>query len=192
MMQLTKKTLLAAFIVCFVAACVAPGPKIRTDYDHAADFSAYRTFSFVKETGTDRGGYSTLVTSYFKAAVRREMEARGYRYVDTDPDLLVNFFTDARDVTDVYSYPSASLGYGYYGYRYGLYTAWPFYDRDVETVHYKVGTANVDVVDAKKKQMIWEGVAEGRMTDAAMANPQATINATVADLFKKFPGKPAA
>jgi hypothetical protein len=40
--------------------------------------------------------------------------------------------------------------------------------------------------------MIWEGVAEGRMNDAAMANPQATIDATVGDLFKKFPGKPNA
>jgi len=191
-MKNLKKNFIAAFALCFLAACAAQGPKVHVDYDHAADFNVYRTFGFLKETGTDRGGYSTLVTSYFKSAVRREMEARGFRYVEADPDLMVNFYMAARDVTDVYSYPSASLGYGYYGYRYGLYTAWPFYDRDIETVHYKVGTANVDIVDAKRKQMIWEGVAEGRLTDAAMANPQATINSTVADLFKKFPGKPAA
>ena len=33
-----------------------------------------------------------------------------------------------------------------------------------ETMHYKVGTANIDVVDARRKQLIWVAVAEGRLT----------------------------
>ena len=85
--------------------------------------------------------------------------------------------------------PNASLGYGYYGYRYGLYSGWPMYDED-RTVNYKVGTINVDIVDAEKKQLIWEGVSEGRVSEEAMANPKVTVNAVVTELMRKYPGKP--
>ena len=96
------------------------------------------------------------------------MQRRGFVYDETDPDLLVNFFSNVREVTDVRRSPQASFGYGYYGYRYGLYGAWPYYDDYVDTVRYKVGTANIDIVDGERMQLIWEGVAEGRITEAAM------------------------
>ena len=48
------------------------------------------------------------------------MQKRGYIYDEVDPDLLVNFFANVRDVTDVRRTPNFSAGYGYYGYRYGL------------------------------------------------------------------------
>lgn len=180
--------LLAA--VLLVAGCASNrAPPSRIDYDRKADFSVYRTFGFPKETGTDRGGYSTLVTSYFKSSVTTAMEARGYKYTEDHPDLLVNFFMNTRDRTEVRSQPNASLGYGYYGYRYGLYNAWPMYDED-RTVTYKVGTINIDIVDAEKKQLVWEGVSEGRVSEEAMSNPKVTVNAVVTELMRQYPGRP--
>jgi hypothetical protein len=35
----------------------------------------------------------------------------------------------------------------------------------------KVGTANIDIVDGERMQLIWEGVAEGRITEEDMDNP---------------------
>lgn len=173
-----------------VAGCATTSRvPTRIDYDKKADFSVYRTFGFPKETGTDRGGYSTLVTSYFKNSVTTAMEARGYKYTEDHPDLLVNFYMNTRDRTELRPRPSMSLGYGYYGYRYGLYNAWPMYDED-RTVTYKVGTINVDIVDAEKKQLIWEGVSEGRVSDEAMANPKVAVNAVVTELMRQYPGKP--
>lgn len=180
----------AMIVALLVAGCASNrAPPTRIDYDKKADFSVYRTFGFPQETGTDRGGYSTLVTSYFKSAMTTAMEARGYKYTEDHPDLLVNFFMNTRERTEVRSQPSASLGYGYYGYRYGLYNAWPMYDED-RTVTYKVGTINVDIVDAEKKQLVWEGVSEGRMSDEAMANPKVTVNAVVTELMRQYPGRP--
>lgn len=171
-----------------VAGCATNrAPPTRIDYDRKADFSVYRTYGFPKETGTDRGGYSTLVTSYFKSSMATAMEARGYKYSEDHPDLLVNFYMNTRERTEVR--PNMSLGYGYYGYRYGLYNAWPLYDED-RTVTYKVGTINVDIVDAEKKQLIWEGVSEGRVSDEAMANPKVTVNAVVTELMRQYPGRP--
>jgi hypothetical protein len=178
--------LMAAMML--MAGCASTrAPQTRIDYDKKADFSVYRTFGFPKETGTDRGGYSTLVTSYFKNAVRTSMEARGYKYSEERPDLLVNFFMNTRERTE--TRPSPSAGYGYYGYRYGLYNAWPMYDDD-RTVTYKVGTINLDIVDAEKKQLIWEGVSEGRVTEESMANPKVTVDAIVMELMRQYPGKP--
>jgi hypothetical protein len=160
---------------------------VTVDYDRSANLASYRTYGFPEEVGTDRAGYSTLVTRYFKDAVNREMQKRGYVYDETDPDLLVNFYSNVREVTDVRTTPGAYLGYGYYCYRYGLYGTWPFYG-DVQTVRYKVGTANIDIVDGERMQLIWEGVAEGRITKDDMKNPRVTIDAIVAELFQRFSG----
>ena len=187
-MTKNKSWLLPAAIlgVAVLASC-ASGPTIRSDYDRSADFSSYRTFGFASELGTDRAGYSTLITEHFKRAVRNEMESRGYEYADNNPDLLANFYVAIREKTDVRSTPAPTVGVGYYGYRYGLYTGWPAYSTDVRTVHYKTGTANVDLIDAKRKQLIWEGVAEGKVKDESLANPGEAIEGVVAELFEQFP-----
>jgi hypothetical protein len=182
-------SLLAIFVL---ATGCASGPDIRINSAPDANLAAYSTFGFPEQTGTDRGGYSTFVTDYFKAAVRDQMEQRGYRYVDENPDLLVNFFANARERTEVRSQPTTSMGYGYYGYRYGLYGAWPMYAQDVDTVTYRVGTANVDVVDAREKQLIWEGVAEGRIKQSDMEQPKEAIQSVVSQLFTHFPGRASA
>ncbi len=177
---------LALACSAFFTAC-ATGPELRTDYDRSVDFTRYETFGFAEELGTDRAGYSSLITTHFQDAVRDEMDALGYRYVEADPDLIVNFYTRVRERSEVRSRPSMTVGVGYYGYRYGLYTAWPMYEQEVDTVHYRVGTANIDVVDAERRQLIWEGVAEGRLTREALENPRPAIERTVHDLFMQFP-----
>ncbi|MBC7983173.1 MAG: DUF4136 domain-containing protein, partial [Candidatus Obscuribacterales bacterium] len=160
------------------------------------DFTSYRTFGFPPATGTDRGGYATLVTTYFKEAVQREMTARGYLYAESAPDLLVNFYSEARDKTEVVPRPGAMLGFGYghgYGYRrfgyprYGWYSAWPFYDDDIDVVSYKAGTIKLDVVDAKREQTVWEARVEERLSEQAQDNPRPNIDHLITEMFRKYP-----
>ena len=181
-----RKLLTLAAVAVFAAGCASTpnAPPSRIDYDKAADFSVYRTYGFPKETGTDRGGYSTLVTSYFKNSISTAMEARGYKYAEEKPDLLVNFFMNTRDRTETTNTP----GYAYYRYRYGLYNPWPMYEEN-RTVTYQVGTINIDIVDAEKKQLVWEGVSEGRVSEEQMANPKVTVNAVVTELMMQYPGR---
>lgn len=178
--------LLAASLL-LLGAC-ASQPTIRTNIDQGTDLSVYRTFGFPAELGTDRGGYSTLITSHFKEAVTQEMTARGYQFAESNPDLLVNFFANVRERTEVRSDPTPA--FGYYGYRYGLYSAWPLYrPYDIQTVTYRVGTVNVDIVDAARKQMVWEGIAEGTVSREQMDNPRAAIHDAVALIFQQYPGR---
>jgi hypothetical protein len=185
--MITRRSLgipgIVALIATLLTACESE-PKIRANTDPSANLSIYKTYAFVAQPGTNRGGYSTPLTTYFETAVAREMDARGYRKVDSNPELLVNFNANAVEKADIESVPGPAVGY--YGYRAGLYAG-----GGVETVRYKVGTANVDVADAGKKKLLWEGVAEGELTDSAMKNPQAAVDKVVTQIFVQFPGRVA-
>ena len=173
-------------VLLLVAGC-ASGPSIRVDKDPAADMSAYKTFGFFDQLATDRANYSTIVTSRLKQATRTQLEAKGLTYSEQDPDLRVNFFLKVSEKQEVRSTPSATVGVGYYGYRGGMYGAWGGYPYDVETVNYKAGTLNIDLVDAKKNSLVWQGLAEGRVSDEAYKNPGPAIDAVVAQIFSNFP-----
>jgi Domain of unknown function (DUF4136) len=171
-------------LACALITACESGPKVHSNLDPGANLSSYKTYAFVPEPATNRGGYSTPLTTYFEAAVSREMDSRGYRRVEANPDLLINFNANAQEKVDIQSTPAPAVGY--YGYRAGLYAG-----GGVETVRYKVGTANVDVADASKKKLLWEGVAEGELTDDVMKDPQAAVNQVVMQMFVQFPGRAA-
>jgi hypothetical protein len=166
-----------------LGAC-ATGPTIESNYDHTANFDAYRTFGYFSPLGTDKTGYSSLVTQALKNATRREMEARGYAYSETDPDLLLNFNAKLAQQVEVSQIPMGPP-VGYYGYRGGFYGGWGGYYTNVD--QYTEGTLNIDLVDAARRQLVWEGVAIGRVTEKHRENREAAINAAVAEIFKKFP-----
>jgi Domain of unknown function (DUF4136) len=183
---MNQKLLLGRFVIFALAAEIVAGcestPKVHYNVDPSANLSSYRTYAFAVQPGTNRSGNSTLLTSYFETAIAREMDARGYQQSESNPDLLVNFNASTREDFEVRSTPA----YGYYGYRRGLYSG-----SYVETVRYKVGTANVEVADAGQRKILWEGVAEGRLTDAAMKNPEVAVDNAVTQIFVQFPGHAA-
>ncbi len=174
-----------ALIALLLAGC-ATEPQVRSIAEPSANLSSYRTYSFAAQPGTNRGGNITPVTTFFETAIAREMNARGYRQVESGGDLLVNFNARVTEKTNIQSTPGPMYGYGYYGYRGGMYMG-----PEVQTVRYKVGTANIDVVDAQQKRVVWEGVIEGELTDEAMKNPQAAIDRAVTKMFAQFPGRGA-
>jgi hypothetical protein len=168
-------------LLAWLAGCTS-GPQVRANYDQGADFSRYRTFGFFEKLGTDEGGYSSLVTQQLKASTRRELETRGYTYAETGADLLLNFNAKLQQQTRVSQSPAM---YPYYGYRYGYYGGWSGYHTYVD--QYVEGTLNVDIVDAARKQLVWEGVAVGRVSEKAEANRAAAIDMAVKEIFAKYP-----
>ena len=82
--------LTAVLVIALTAGCVSR-PTLITNFDKSADFGAYRTYAYEPRVGTDRNGYSTLLTEYFKSSIDAEMTARGYQKVASDPDLFIDF-----------------------------------------------------------------------------------------------------
>ena len=186
-----RGALVAAAVLCLAAAGCASGPEVRSEFDRNVDFTQYKTFGFVAPLGTDRTGYQSIVSQYLMAATEREMAARGVRLATTAPQLLVNFNAALDEKLRVTTVPGPSMGLGvgrgYYGYRGGLYSTWPMYRDETIVTPYQEGTLNIDVVDAARKQMVWEGVVRGTVTQKAIDNLQASIDAAVAAAFAKYP-----
>jgi len=173
-------------IAALLLAGCETGPQVRSVTEPGANLAAYHTYSFAAQPGTNRGGNVTPLTTFFQTAIAREMSARGYQQVDNGGELLVNFNAHVSEKADIQSTPGPMYGYGYYGYRGGMYSG-----PEVQTVRYKVGTANIDVVDAKRKVVVWEGIAEQELTDQVMQNPQPAVDNAVTKMFAQFPGRAA-
>jgi hypothetical protein len=174
--------------VLALAGCAAVGPEVSTDYDATVDFSQYTTFAFMDRA--ERGQaltYDTIGDRRVIAAVTRELEARGYRRVESDPDLLVNFAMTTEDVQDVRTVPSAGLPPPWYGWRGVYYYPWPAYSYETYVDQYERGTLFIDLVDAERRQLVWEGRAVGRITNATREDPAGALDNAVAEIFARYP-----
>lgn len=180
-------TVTSAFLILLLSAC-SSGPQIKSDYDQSVDFSQYRTYNFFERLSIEDPNYSTIYGSIFRQAISREMESRGYTRSE-DPDLLINVSarlqekTDVRTTTDPFPAP-------YYGYRRGFYDPWYGYGYGISThvSQYTEGTVNIDVVDARAKKMVFEGVGVGRLReDRTNEEVREAINSAVAEMFKGYP-----
>jgi len=186
MRAMIVRVALGVALLSLLGGC-ASGPQIHVDGDPAVNVAAYRSFGFFEPLATDTAGYSTLLSARLKEATRRQLEARGFVYDEANPGLRINFNVNVVEKTEIRSNPSVTAGFGYYGYRYGMYGAWTGYPYDIETTNYRQGTLVIDVVDAARKALVWQGVAEGRITQQVRDNPASAVDAAVAQILASFP-----
>lgn len=187
LMRILSRNSLVLLVLASLTGCSSSG-TLRSDYDHSADFGAYKTWNFFEDAGPDYVGYESLFTQYMLEAITLEMDKRGYVKSD-NPDLLVNFNAYVQDKTKVTTTSAPPPMGGYYGYRGGYYGAWGGYGYGTEThvSQYREGTFNIDIVDAKKEQLVWEAVGVGRITDKKRNNLQQTVMEGVPRFFELYP-----
>jgi hypothetical protein len=185
---MTKSKLVVMLGLALTAAACSSGPRVRVDQDPSTDMTRYRTFGFYERQATDRGAqYSSIVTARLRQATALEMKRLGYTYTERNPQLRVNFHLKVANQQKLRS--TASAAPGFYGYRAG-YAPWRNYPYNVETVDYKAGTLAIDVVDAARHALVWQGIAEGKVTEEATRNPGPAIDSVVGEIFDRFPGVP--
>jgi hypothetical protein len=178
----------AALVAAVLLGACSSGPEIRRDIHPQAAFPTYKTFAYFSPLATDKPGYESVFTARLKQATRLAMEARGYVYSEANPDLLVNFFANVQDKQELRATPSVG-GAGYYGYRRGYYGGIGM--TTVETVNYREGTLTIDLIEAKRKILVWQATAEGTVSNEVRQNPGPAIDATVAQLMAPLPnGRP--
>jgi hypothetical protein len=179
--QFVKAAMLALASVLLLSACSSP-PRVYSNEDPEAVFSTYKTYAFQDKLGTDRPEYTSLLSQYLKVAVQREMNARGYREVETNPDLLVNFYVTTKEKIRSTSTPAYG---GYYGYRpYGTWGGYAGYETTI--TQYTEGTLTIDVVEAKRDQLVWEGTLVDRIYGDQAENLRARVDEAVLYLFAEY------
>lgn len=183
---MTFATVLIISIV-ITSAC-SSSVKVRSDIAPGVDLSAYDTYGFFSQLGVEGEHYSSLLGQHFRDAVSRQMELRGFASADS-PQLQVNVSVGAQDKVRVNTYDDPYLHGGYYGYRgYGYYGS-PWYRGGTRTTVHQYTEANVyvDVVDAGKHELVWQGVATFTLTDKMQENVRESVNSTVDRIFTQFP-----
>ena len=173
-------------LFALLAGC-ATGPRISTEADPEADFARYRSFGFYSPLAIEREGYSSAASERMKSAARAQMESRGYVFTTDKPDLWVNInaFTERR--TDVSTVPTVDYAY-YYSYRARGYYVVPYWRDRTDVYRYTEGTINIDLVDAARNRLVWEGIAVGRVSNSKdPAQRDARIDGAIADIFAQFP-----
>lgn len=182
----TGATRLALLLLVALVAGCATGPRITTDTDPSADFSRYSTFAFFEPLAVEDKGYATPASKRMKSAARREMEARGYVYDEARPDLLVNINAYINERQDVINTPQLQQRL-YYSYRHRGYVSSAYWVNRTDVYNYTEGTLNVDLVDAREKQLVWEGVAVGRMANTRPSERDARVNQAIGEIFAQYP-----
>lgn len=130
--------------------------RVNQDYDKNVDFAQYKTYAYHK-AGIDKVEISDLDKKRILRSIDEVMAAKGFTKSET-PDLLINFFTKEREQVDVNQF---NVGWGY-GWGFG-WNPW-MWGSNTSVNRYTEGTLTIDVIDAKKKELIWQGQGEGVLT----------------------------
>lgn len=168
--------LLSLSLLLLVGACSTV--RVDADYDNKVDFSQYKTYAFQK-SGIDKAEISDLDKKRILRAIDAEMSNKGFTKSES-PDLLVNIFTKERERVDVDQY-NAGWGYGWgWGWNPYIWGGHTYVSTTTE------GTLYIDLVDAKKKELIWQGKGSGYLTQDREKKEE-RIHEFVAKVLGQFP-----
>ena len=167
-----------------LASCES-GPSIVTNAAPGFSLAGYQTFSYLQPLSTDDGEVRTILSNELIDATTRELEMDGLRYVESGGDLLVNFMVSTKETLQSRPSTGASMYYGRGGY--GTWGGYGMSMSTTEVVQRTEGTVGIDIIDAAKRQLVWEGAASGRVTDKVRQNRAAAINNAVRDILAEFP-----
>lgn len=168
--KLVSLLLLFLFVSCSTV-------NVNADYDKNVDFATYKTYAFYK-TGIDKVAVSDLDKRRILHAIEEQMTAKGFTKSET-PDLLVNINTKVEKNISVNQFQS---GWGY-GWGFG----WnPYFGMNHSISTSTDGVLTIDLIDAKKKELIWQGEGIGYLTKN-VAKKDERINEFVTKIMTQYP-----
>lgn len=176
-----------AFAMGLVLIAACAGNQVSTDFSPSVSFSQFRSYAMVMPPDT---AALQLVDQRVRAAVQAQLDEKGLVMTNREhADLFVGYGTVDKTHTEIYDYSDGwgwGRGWGWRYHRWGV--AWPMAtQRQVET--YTSGTVVVNLIDAKTKQVVWQGTVAD-VVSLPVADPlRATrqIDEAVAKLFAKYP-----
>jgi len=163
--------------------------KVHTDRDKDADFTKYKTFTFLGWQNDSDKLLNDLDKDRMLKAFGNELDSRQLKKADdNDADMAISLFLVVEQKTSTTAYTNYYGGGGAYGgYRRG---AWGWGGGSSNTTYtendYIKGTLVMDVYDNETKNLIWQAVASGTVKENPK-NRDKSIPKTVKKLMKKFP-----
>jgi hypothetical protein len=162
---------------------LAHAQKVTVEYDKKADFTQYKTYSWMK-LGV---GFHPNVQADTAAAIDQQLQAKGLKHMESGGDLLVNM--------------NGSLSEGMNAVYDADVYAMPGLDEPITwaangdsplagsstVVYVDKGTLVVDLVDRRAKQLKWRGTAKANLDPEQQEKSLEIIEKAVAKLFRDYP-----
>jgi Domain of unknown function (DUF4136) len=165
-----------ALLVALLLAAGTASASISTDYDHNANFSHYKTFSF-GNIKTTNGLWDERV----KSAIESQLAAKGMTEVPSGGDVVVT----ARDA--IHNQQELNTFYDGFGGGRRFGGGMGYSTTTVDT--YKVGTLLVEMFDANSKNLIWRSAATNTLSSNQDKNIK-SLDKNVHKMFEHFPPEP--
>ncbi|WP_298900190.1 DUF4136 domain-containing protein [uncultured Psychroserpens sp.] len=178
-MKKLLKLLPIVMVTLVITSCSSV--RVASDYDKNAEFGKYKTFAFFK-TGIDKAEISDLDKRRILRAIETELLAQGYTKSE-NPDLLVSIFTKSEQRVNVYNNTWGYGGWGWGGFGPGWGWGW-----NQPTVSTRTqGSLFVDLIDANKKELVWQGMGTGLLTQRSVEKKEAKIKEFVTKIMQEYP-----
>jgi hypothetical protein len=175
-MKLQRFALVLMGVVLLFAGKLS-AQDVQTDYDHNADFTQYKSYSWEHVQTKD-----PLLIDRIKSAVHAALAAKGWTQVDSGGEVSIIAIqtTQERQTLNTF-YDGFGGGWGWR--RFG---GDGFGEATTTTDTYKVGTLVVDLYDTKTKQLLFRGTSSDTLSNNSNKNTE-NLDKGVEKMFKKFP-----
>jgi Domain of unknown function (DUF4136) len=169
----TRLTSYGAFLMVLLGS--AFGQHIQTDFDHQANFSQYKTYSWQEIKASN-----SLWDDRIKEAVNAQLGSKGWIQVDSGGNVVIVAIKTTQTERTLQTFYDGMGG----GWRWRGFGG--FGESTTTEQDYKEGTLVVDMYDASTKQLIWRGSAEEMLSNKAEKNEK-NLDKGLAKMFKSFP-----
>jgi hypothetical protein len=155
--------------------------SVLVDYDRYTDFTKFKNYKWIKQKSKSDDKViflNEINKKRFASAIQNELSEKGFQRIEEDkPDFSVVYHVRLDKKIDT----------AYYNYTYG-----PYYEQNTKERVFQRGTIIVDIIDAKWKQLVWRGVAEGVLSEKEENWSKSTdmdtfIFKVVREILKDFP-----
>jgi hypothetical protein len=165
----TRVSALCAFLLMVAAPVLAQ--QVSVNYVKTQSFSGYHTYAWGEENTNQIR--NSILAQVAKTDIENAMQSKGLTKVqkDANPDLILVASGGSKQQTS-YSAWGAGPRFG------GMSTITPQQSTE--------GTLIVNLYDAKAKQLVWRGIAQGTLSNSGDKN-QNLVHKAVAKMFKQYP-----
>jgi hypothetical protein len=173
-----QSTIAATLGLILILAAISFAQDVKSDYDHSANFSQYKTFSWEKVQTKD-----PLLVDRIKDAVNSALSAKGWTLVPSGGDVEVFAIETTQNQQTLDTFYNGFGG----GRRWGGFGGFGDATTTVDT--YQVGTLVVDLFDAKTEKLIWRSSSSDTLSDNPDKNTK-NLGKGVNKMFQHFPPAP--
>jgi hypothetical protein len=171
----------AIMVVLALAIQSCGSVRVVSDYDTSVDFSQYKSFAFYK-TGIDKAKINDIDKRRIMKSIESNLLAKGFN-ISEQPDLLVSIYTKSVENIDV------DEDYRF-GYGWGTWSPWYRGVGGAYTVSRSTkGVLYIDLIDANKKELVWQGVGTGYLT-TDVKEKEELIQKFVSEIIESYPPSP--